>query len=743
MSGPRGRYLVSAALLLYGAAARADGADDVQSLLSESVVTTASTTAEKASSAPATSVTLTADDLRRYGFRSIAEAINFLSLGVVTSDGLRTPDIGSRGVLIAGDDGKHFLLLINGHAVNDPLYGAARFDQGAGIPLDLVDRIEVIVGPGSVLYGSNAMLGVINVITKTGSAYRGGHALGEYEPGRSWTAGAGAGFTFKLFGADSEVTAAVEHYERFGPDLDFDEQPMPLLVAIGQFIRFRRGGAADGVWGGRLRRAYFTEATSGILRLRSGDFDVTFQANRYRRGLPYITSGLIVDFDDPTSYELDRAFRVDIKHQATLSSLVQLTTRVYGDVFDYNREVNRDALAVSCLRADFETCSYFDVGVARWLGLEERISFNWLGDLSLVTLFGVDARERWVSAKQDAVDFDSGRPFAATEGRIGDGTDESAIISPYLQQTWTPVDWLDLNAGARLDIDERFDPVLSPRGAVAVRPYRKTTLRAIYSQAFRAPTWSETDIANYQVAPSDDVEPEIARSVEGSLEQRFGTQRLTFGVFRTWWQSLITPGFLSTEEQAELQRDGRLPITATGQIRYRNEANIKNYGWNGAWDGSLAGGKLSYGLNLTAAYTRHSHDDLSNGLITVAPRFFGNARVAYAFDGYLPSPALAGYYVSSRPAFEAFESKFMPIPYAEPLAEFRFTLTGEAPVIKGLSYRASAAYATGSEGPYAVGPWINRGTPVPPVLTPVDQFRFFVGLRYDFAGGSEAWSPEE
>ncbi len=729
------------ALLFCVPRAHADGADDVQSLLSESVVTTASTTAEKDSSAPATSVTLTADDLRRYGFRSIAEAINFLSLGVVTSDGLRTPDIGSRGVLIAGDDGKHFLLLVNGHAVNDPLYGAARFDQGAGIPLDLVDRIEVIVGPGSVLYGSNAMLGVINVITKSASEYRGGHALGEYEPGRSWTAGAGVGFTFDLFGTNSEVTAGVEHYERFGPDLEFDEQPLPVLAAIGQLIPFRRGEPANGIWGGELRRAYFTEATSGILRLRSGDFDVMLQASRYRRGIPYITSGIIVDYDDPTSYELDRAFRVDVKHQATLSSLVQLTTRLYGDVFDYNRAVNRNALA-GCLRADFETCSYFDVGVARWVGIEERISFNWLEDMSLVTLFGVDARERWVSAKQDAVDLDTGRPFAATTGRIGDGTDESAIVSPYLQQTWAPEHWLELNAGARLDIDERFDPVLSPRGAVAVRPYRKTTLRAIYSQAFRAPTWSETDIANYRVAPSDKVEPEIARSVEGTIEQRFATQRLTFGVFRTWWENLITPDYLSRDEQAQLQRDGLLPLTATALIRYRNEANIDNYGWNASFDGSLDEARLTYGLNLTGAYTRHSQDDLSGGLLTVAPRFFGNGRIAYAFGGYVPSPALAVYYVSSRPAHEAFEAKFLPIPYAEPMADFRFTLTGAAPAVKGLSYRASAAYATASESAYAVGPWITGGL-VPPVLTPVDQFRFFVGLRYDFAAGADAWSPEQ
>jgi outer membrane receptor protein involved in Fe transport len=585
------------------------------------------------------------------------------------------------------------------------------------------------------------MLGVINVITKSASDYGGVHVLGEYEPGRTWTAGAGAGFSFDLFGTSAEVTAGVEHYSRFGPNLDFEQQVIPVEISTGELIPFRRGTPADGIWGGTLRRAYFTESTSGVLRMRLGDFDVMLQANTYKRGQPYTTAGFNVDFDDPESYELDRSFRGDIKHQATLSSLVQLTSRLYGDVFDYNSQVNRNALA-GCFRADFETCTYFDVGVSRWIGIEERISFNWLEDLSLVTLLGVDARERWVSAKQDAIDFDTGRAYAPTAGRLGDGTAESASISPYVQQTWSPLAWLDLNAGARLDIDERFDPVLSPRGALTISPYSRTTLRAIYSQAFRAPTWAETDFANYRVAPSENIEPEITRSVEGSIEQRFGTQRVMFGVFHTWWENLITADVLTDHELTALQERGLLPITAFVPVQFQNEASITNWGWNGAWDGSLAAGALTYGLNVTAAYTRHNEADQSSTLLVVAPQFFGNARVAYAFDGYVPSPALAASYVGRRPAHQAFEGKFDPIPYAPPLAEFRFTLTGAAPLLNGLSYRASAAYTTTAHGAYAVGPWSSYET-IAPILNPVDQFRAFVGLRYDFGAQSTAWSPEE
>ena len=159
-----GRRALGVALTLFATAmrpsvARADDTSDIQALSNETVITTASKSAERGSMAPATSTLLTAEDMRRYGIHSIAEAIDFLSLGMVTSSSLRTADVGARGVLIPRDQGDHFLMLVDGHAVNEALYGAARFDRGAGIPMELVDHIEVTLGPGSVLYGSNAMLG--------------------------------------------------------------------------------------------------------------------------------------------------------------------------------------------------------------------------------------------------------------------------------------------------------------------------------------------------------------------------------------------------------------------------------------------------------------------------------------------------------------------------------------------------------------------------------------------------------
>jgi outer membrane receptor protein involved in Fe transport len=737
--------MVLSAILLEARASFADDTDDLRSILNESVVTTASTSAEKASTAPATSVTLTAEELRTYGIRSLDEAIDFLSLGVVTSDTLRTPEVGARGVLLPRDNGRHFLLLVNGHALNEPLYGSARFDQGSGVPVEIIDRIEVIVGPGSVLYGSNAMLGVINVITKDGADYAGAHVMGEHEPARSVRAGAGTGLTFSMGDQPGELTVHAGYFNRFGPDLDFELQPFELDPASGTPARFGAKAPVPGRWGGVVRDAYFTEAAAGLARVRLGDLELNLFASAYQRGIPYTTGGMNVDFDDEESMELDRALRIDLKHQATLSTLVQLTSRIYADTFDYQRRMNRIA-EVGCFKSDLRLCQYYEAGLARWAGTELRLSFNWLGDSSLVTLFGIDARMRWVRAKEDAIDPDSGRPFASSAGLVDDS---AALISPYVQQTFSPARWLDVNLGARLDADERFDPIVSPRAAVALSPSPGTTFKAIYSQAFRAPTWSETHATNRRQIPADDIEPEIVRSVEGSVEQRFEAQRVFFGVFRSWWDNLVETHLLSSPEVAAAQARGELPITTgdSAVIQYQNLSELENYGYNAGWNGSVAEGRLSYGLNATAAFTRRrtANERLP---LTVAPQLFGNVRAAYAFGAGLPTLGVAARYIGERPADRAFDSGFSPSPYAPDAVELRATLSGPVPLLRGLHYRLAVNYLSASEGPYVVGAKqrardLTGETVLSPYLNPADSFSVFYGLQYDFFTSSDTESEEE
>jgi hypothetical protein len=125
----------------------------------------------------------------------------------------------------------------------------------------------------------------------------------------------------------------------------------------------------------------------------------------------------------------------------------------------------------------------------------------------------------------------------------------------------------------------------------------------------------------------------------------------------------------------------------------------------------------------------------------VAPEFFGNARIAYAFGGHAPTIALATSYLGRRPADRPLLVGQAP-PYVAALAELRLTLSGAVPFVRGLGYRLSASYASTATGAYTAGPNLaltNNGTgaaTAPPLgFAPVDRMSAFVGLRYDFGAG--------
>jgi outer membrane receptor protein involved in Fe transport len=480
-----------------------------------------------------------------------------------------------------------------------------------------------------------------------------------------------------------------------------------------------------------VKDAYRMNAASGMLQLRIGDFEANVMASRYARGIPYSTDRLQVYFDDPDSGNLERALRLDLKHNATLSTRVQLWSRLYADSYDYQQWANNDAASV-CFRTDFQSCQVYDAGLSRWAGLEERLTLNWFEDQSFVTLLGVNGRMRWVSAKEEQLDLATGRPFAPATGLIDTS---SARISPYLQQTWTPTRWFDTNVGVRLTGDQRFSPILSPRGAIVVRPWDTTTLKTIYSQAFRAPTFYEMNSSGVRRARAPNVSPEYVRSAEASIEQRFGTQRVMFGVFRTWWDDLIEPRLLTDPEVLALQQAGELPLSAGDVVQSRNVSNIDNWGYNASFDGSLVDGRLSYGTNFTAAHTRRQSSSGPQPL-PASPEFFGNARVSYKFGGYIPTPALAVTLVDERPVDRGNRT-------APTLARLRATLTGPVPKVTGLAYRVTGNYATASAGPYTTGPTVTGGATVEQLpLNPVDQYSVFFGLRYDFLTGDQGSSED-
>lgn len=131
-------------------------------------VVTASKVAEKASDAPGIISTISSREIEQFGAISLTEVLERVT-GVLNMSSDLAPQntVTFRGDL-SGESNNHTLILINGRPNRESLYGGLDYSLLLAIPLSAVDRIEIIRGPGSVLYGSNAFSGVVNIILKKG-----------------------------------------------------------------------------------------------------------------------------------------------------------------------------------------------------------------------------------------------------------------------------------------------------------------------------------------------------------------------------------------------------------------------------------------------------------------------------------------------------------------------------------------------------------------------------------------------
>ena len=135
-------------------------------------VTSVAGTPEPRFTAPAALTVISGDDIRRAGHRSIAEAMRMVPGMHVARRNSMSYAIGTRGLTGTDILSSRYLVLVDGRVTHDPLLSATLWDV-VDVAIEDIERIEVIRGPGATLWGSNAMNGVINVISRSASQTQG------------------------------------------------------------------------------------------------------------------------------------------------------------------------------------------------------------------------------------------------------------------------------------------------------------------------------------------------------------------------------------------------------------------------------------------------------------------------------------------------------------------------------------------------------------------------------------------
>lgn len=515
---------------------------DLATLLDAEVIT-ASKKSERISQAPAIIEVLTRKQLKDLGARDLYQALTFLP-GIELLESYN----GYTTLIFRGQSQEIYnakiLFLMNGHPVYEVANSSFQLEM---VPIESIERVEVIRGPGSVLYGTNAFAGVINVITSQ-RGEDGQSSRARFEGGSFQTGAASGGnygrrgdFTWNAF-----VGANYTKGYAYVVETDQNEDCLlakPLLPSDCP----KNGPSASYDYFNNYANAYADVSYAG-LRLQAG--------------------GL---FEEKQKYSIIPVARFHESNQFN-PIFAELSYKLSGEIFSFTAKAG--------LNKDKHTWGMgtFPLPGAKYEGVHADASTMLIrGEV----VFSITPLEE--------LEIDTGLSYDFTgDGEIGDGSfavlnkdgSEHALspnfkIPPkqhteslYGQATWRPLESLAFIVGDRVSqfqtdrnqitLNSSGIPVQkmvsqqpsvnnSARGGVVYTPFEALTLKALYGTAYRLPNLYETAGVLNQVLGTTPLEPETIRTAELGIDSR-PTDRL----------SLRLNGFNSLTDQII----GRRPPTA-------------------------------------------------------------------------------------------------------------------------------------------------------------------------------------
>lgn len=412
----------------------------------------------------ASAVTVVSGDrLRRFGYRTVGEAIAGVA-GVYISDNRISYSAGIRGLQIPGDFNTRILVLVDGASVNEGWGAFAGLSFDNFVSIDDVARIEVIRGPVSSLYGSNAFFGIVNIVTR--SAAETPRAWAKASINSIWGETTSAGFatgdvhqqlrgTFQLMNRIGDTTTLPD----VGTDLKGDGGHQYMISLVGSY---------------------------------QGSF-AQVRAVQYRRDSPFAPYNGDPMLSNPYN-QYDSQLLVEGGHTRELSKRFTIAGRGYANIYRFSDHINQ-----------LGGVPFDDVGDAKTFGAELRGRYELVVPNKVGLTTGAEAN----------YNITKSHSFA------GDGSTDAtvplnfSIQGVYSELDGQPTEWLGFTAGLRYDNNTKLDQRVSPRAALFLSKHEKYGLKLLYAEGFRNPSAFEgffTDQISFAANP--DIHSERIRSFE-------------------------------------------------------------------------------------------------------------------------------------------------------------------------------------------------------------------------------------
>ena len=432
---------------------------------------------------PASVTIITDKDIAKFGYRCLEDVFRNVR-GFYVSNDRNYSYVGVRGFSRPSDYNNRILLLVNGQTVNEPIYGGAPMGMDFPINTAIIERIEIIRGPGSVAYGTGAMFATVNVVTKSGKSYNNMVLSGEIESlGQKRFAGA---FGNEI--SDVSIALSANYAQNTGQSFFYKEF------------------ATDSIFHGNTPKSADAEQYFSItsqIEYKNLQFQSMYSSREVH--IPTAPFGLV--FGDSRTKTTDSYATSELKFNQELSVDKTLMIRAF-----YHRYYYTGTYPYTTYVSD-------EITASNTLGTE--MLFKW--DISVSNRLTVGGQYQNVLTANLDLTPDENRklnfhlPFQA--------------YSLYAMDEHQITNEIALNLGFRIDEYSEGFSALSPRAALIINPSASSTLKFLYGSAFRSPNIYEI---NYEDVPTmtrsnHSLKPERINTLEFVAEQQIGEQWYVVG----------------------------------------------------------------------------------------------------------------------------------------------------------------------------------------------------------------------